>query len=105
MYFFYSSKQLQAELDGKRICVETLEQQRIISQQRMEECWKHLANMRAERDQVCRRTNQQSGAGMAQRLCNGLPRNDPGFNSRRGRCKNRASRPLQGTVNGGAVFK
>ena len=28
------------------------------------------------------------GAGVAQRLCNGLPRNDPGFDFRWGRCKN-----------------
>ena len=35
-------------------------------------------------------------------LCNGLPHNDPGFNSR---CKNRALHPLQDTVNGGAVSK
>ena len=41
--------------------------------------------------------------GVAQRLCNGLPRNDPGFDSRWGRCKNRASRPLQGTFIGGAI--
>ena len=45
------------------------------------------------------------GAGVAQRLYNGLPRNDPGFDSRWGRCKNRASRPSQGTVNGGDVSK
>ena len=45
-----------------------------------------------------------NAAGVAQRLCNGLPRNDPGFDSRWGwgRSKNRASRPSQGTVNGGA---
>ena len=35
-------------------------------------------------------------AGVAQRLCNRLPRSDPGFESRWGR----ASRPSQGTVNG-----
>ena len=46
-----------------------------------------------------------SGAGVAQRLCNGLPRNDPGLDSRWGWCKNRASRPSQGTVNEGAVSK
>ena len=45
----------------------------------------------------------KSGAGMAQRLCNGLPRDGPGLNSRLEWCKNRASRPSQGTVNGGAV--
>ena len=45
------------------------------------------------------------GAGVAQQLCNGLPRNDPGFGSWWGRCKNQASRPLQGTVNGVAVSK
>ena len=39
------------------------------------------------------------------RLCNGLPRNGPGFDSRWERCKNRASRPSQGQVNGGAVSK
>ena len=44
-------------------------------------------------------------AGVVQRLCNGLPRNDPGFESRWGRCKNRASRPSQGTVNGSVVSK
>ena len=32
-------------------------------------------------------------------------RNDLGFDSRWGRCKNRASCPLQGTVNWGAVSK
>ena len=37
---------------------------------------------------------------MAHRLCDGLPRNDPGLDSRRRRCKNRAPRPSQGTVNG-----
>ena len=47
----------------------------------------------------------ESGSGVAQRLCKRLPRNDPGFDSRWGRCKNRASRPSQGTVNGGAVSK
>ena len=41
---------------------------------------------------------------MAQRLCNGLPHDGPGFNSRLKQCKNRASRPSQGTVNGGAVL-
>ena len=40
------------------------------------------------------------GAGVAQRLCNGLSRNDPGLDSLWERCKNRASRPSQGTVNG-----
>ena len=34
-------------------------------------------------------------AGVAQRVCNWLPHNDPGFDSR----------PSQGTVNGGAVSK
>ena len=47
----------------------------------------------------------ESGPGVAQQLCKGLPRNDPGFYSRWGRCKNRASCPSQGTVNGGAVSK
>ena len=46
-----------------------------------------------------------SGAGVAQQLCNGLPRDGPGFDSRWGWCKNRTSRPSQGTVNGGAVSK
>ena len=46
-----------------------------------------------------------SGAGMAQQLCNGLPYDGPGFNSWWERCKNWASHPLQGTVNGGAVSK
>ena len=45
------------------------------------------------------------GAGVAQRLCNGLPRNDPGFDSWWGRCKSRASCPSQGIVNGGGVSK
>ena len=40
------------------------------------------------------------GAGVAQQLRNGLPRDGPGFDSRWGPCKNRASSPLQGTVNG-----
>ena len=46
-----------------------------------------------------------SGAGVAQQLCNGLPRDNPGFNSQWEWCKNRASCPSQGTVNGGAVSK
>ena len=45
------------------------------------------------------------GAGMAQRLCNGLPQTSPGFESQWVRCKNRASRPLQWTVYGGVVSK
>ena len=40
------------------------------------------------------------GAGMAPLL-----RDGPGFDSRWELCKNRASRPSQGTVNGGAVSK
>ena len=36
---------------------------------------------------------------------NGLPCDGPGFNSRSERCIYRASRPSQGTVNGGAVSK
>ena len=47
----------------------------------------------------------QMGAGVVQRMCNGLPRNGPVFDSRWVRCKNQASRPSQGTVNGGAVSK
>ena len=47
----------------------------------------------------------RSGAGVAQRLCNGLPRDGLGFDSQWEWCKNRASRPLQGTVNGGAISK
>ena len=43
--------------------------------------------------------------GVVQRLCNGLPRKDPGFDSWWGQCKNQASRPSQGTVIGGAVSK
>ena len=39
------------------------------------------------------------GAGVAQRKCNGLPRDGPGFDSRWEQCKNRASRPSQGAVN------
>ena len=45
------------------------------------------------------------GACVAQRWCNGLPCDVPGFNSRSERCIYRASRPSQGTVNGGAVSK
>ena len=45
-----------------------------------------------------------AGAGVAW-LCNGLPRSGPGFDSWWERCKNRASRPSQGTVNGGAISK
>ena len=37
--------------------------------------------------------------------CIRLPHNDPGFDYPRGRCKNQASLPSQGTVNGGAVSK
>ena len=40
------------------------------------------------------------GAGVAQQLCNELSRDGPWFDSRWERCKNRASRPSQGTVNG-----
>ena len=42
---------------------------------------------------------------MVQWLCNGLPRQDPWFDSQWGQCKNRASSPSQGIVNGGAVSK
>ena len=42
------------------------------------------------------------GAGLVQRWCNGLSRDGQGFDSRWDQCKKRASRPLQGTVNGGA---
>ena len=45
------------------------------------------------------------GACVAQRYCNGLPRDGPGFDSRWGRYIYRASRPSQGTVNGGVVSK
>ena len=38
-------------------------------------------------------------------MCNGLPCDGPGFNSRSERCIYRASRPSEGTVNGGAVSK
>ena len=44
-------------------------------------------------------------AGVAQRLWNGLPRNDPGFDFPWGHYKNRTSCPSQGTVNGDAVSK
>ena len=44
-----------------------------------------------------------NGVGVAQWLCNGLQRNDPGFDSRWGRCRNWASSPSQGTVNGGGA--
>ena len=40
------------------------------------------------------------GAGVAQRLYKGLPRDGPGFDYRLGRCKDPAARPSQGTVNG-----
>ena len=42
---------------------------------------------------------------MPQRKCNGLPCDGPGFESQWERCIYRASRPLQGTVNRGAVSK
>ena len=45
--------------------------------------------------------SELAGAGMAQQLCNGLPRNDLGFDSQWGRCKNQASHPSQETENGG----
>ena len=45
------------------------------------------------------------GAGVAQWLCNGLPWDGPEFDYSWGGCKNQASRPLQGTVNGGAISK
>ena len=38
---------------------------------------------------------------MTQRKCNGLPRDGPGFDFRWELCKNRASYPSQGAVNGG----
>ena len=43
--------------------------------------------------QIIVHPNHSNGAGMAQWLCNGLPRNDPGFDSQWGWCKNRASSP------------
>ena len=43
-------------------------------------------------------------AGVAQRWCNGLPRDGLGFDARWEMCKKRASRPSQGTVKGGAVL-
>ena len=46
-----------------------------------------------------------SRACVAQRWRNGLPRNDPGFDSRWERCIYWAARPSQGTVNGGAITK
>ena len=46
-----------------------------------------------------------SGACVAQRSRYGLPCDGPRFNSRSERCIYRASRPSQGTVNGGAVSK
>ena len=48
-------------------------------------------------------TYGRGGAGVAQRLGFGLPRYNPGINSRWGWCKNQSSRPSQGTVNGVAV--
>ena len=51
------------------------------------------------------KASQTHGAVVAQRLSNALPHNDPGFDSRWGRCKNQASRPSQGTVYGDAVSK
>ena len=51
-------------------------------------------------------TNQKTiGAGVAQRLCNGLPNDGLWFDSRWARCKNRASRPSQKTFNGGVISK
>ena len=49
--------------------------------------------------------NQLGGAGVAQRLCNGLPRDDPGFDSPWEQCKNRTACPSQRTVNGCTVSK
>ena len=46
-----------------------------------------------------------SGACVVQRYSNGLPHDGPGFDSRWDRCIYRASRPSQGTLNGGAVSK
>ena len=43
------------------------------------------------------------GAGVTERLYTELPRDGPGFDSLWQQCKNRASHPSQGTVNGGAV--
>ena len=59
----------------------------------------------SEKHCYLRNGNVYIGAGVAQRLCNGLPRNDTEFDSRWRRCKNRGSRPSQVTVNGGAVSK
>ena len=42
---------------------------------------------------------------MAQRKRNGLPRDDPGFDSRWEQCIYRASSPSQGTVNRGGISK
>ena len=42
---------------------------------------------------------------VVEHVCNGLPLEGPGFDSRWEWCKNRASLPSQGTVNGGAVSK
>ena len=47
---------------------------------------------------------QGEGAGVAQQLCNGLPHDGLGFESRLERCKNRAPCPSQGTVNGGGLL-
>ena len=44
---------------------------------------------------TCQELARHSGSGM--------PRDGPGFDSRWERCKNPASRPSQGTVNGGAI--
>ena len=49
--------------------------------------------------------HRQSGACVAQRKRNGLPRDGPGFDSRWERSIYRVPRPSQGTVNGGAVSK
>ena len=46
-----------------------------------------------------------SGADVAQRLCNGQLRDDPGFDYRWENCKNQGSRPTQEKANGGAVSK
>ena len=52
-----------------------------------------------------RQVNSEFEAGVAPLLCNGLPPDGPGFDSRWERCKYRASRLSQGTVNGGADSK
>ena len=64
-------------------------------------CWSSAV----ESCQNCTAQEPNSGAGVAQRQCNRLPRDGPGFDSLRERCIYRTSLPSQGSVNGCAVSK